>query len=585
MVDADVGSQRTGEGSSPWTAIALLLAAASLALEWGWGLEWVVEQGAFETLRGIQAFASVVVVLDLFVALRRPVFRWSARGDRPAHGPLRRNMRLVIRRRWLEFMTCVPWLVGAWLGKPIEAMQWFLVLNLALGSMRMLGFLFDANIAPEVLLVVTFGLLVLVGTGALMLPRAVQHGSAPLSPVEALFTAVSAACVTGLSLRDTTHTFSGLGRTVIIVLIQFGGLGLVSVVAMLTVSTGRLFCPTQLGALRTLTSARALSDVRRVLVAIIGLTLGIELLGACAFYMSAAPEVLGGIGRVEWSVFHSVSAFCNGGFSIGEPTAEWLGTGGAPACILAGLVVLGSLGFPVLRELLPFGRAWNRSFERVHGPRRLRWLGLNSRAALCATGMLLVLGMVALWHSGLGLPEAGLLSVSSRTAGFEVVPFDDLTIAGRLGLELLMVVGGGAASTGGGVKTTTLVILLAAGWGLIRRHEGTRVFGWRVPTSLVSASVAVVVIYGIGLAGLTWGLGVLEEGLPLGERFFESISALSTVGLSCGVSQAAGTGGQLLLCAGMFFGRVGPLVVVILSLRRWGRGEDPVPSDRALLLG
>ena len=223
-----------------------------------------VTEGWRAALRPAQATAAAVLALDLLAALRRLEPRWPGRGTEPPMGPYLRRPRLVLRRRWLEFLHLLVSviLLAVVLQVPGQAhlaphaIQAFLVgavvLRLLKGDARIVAL----GVAPELLLIVSFAVLILGGTSLLLLPRAVQPGVAPLQPLEALFTAVSACTVTGLTVRETGATFSGLGSAVILALIQCGALGLITLVALASVASGRLFSVPQMVTLKTLFGVR-----------------------------------------------------------------------------------------------------------------------------------------------------------------------------------------------------------------------------------------------------------------------------------------------------------------------------------------
>lgn len=568
-----------------------LLGAAAVLLELG----FVVTEGWRAALRPAQATAAAVLALDLLAALRRLEPRWPGRGTEPPMGPYLRRPRLVLRRRWLEFLHLLVSviLLAVVLQVPGQAhlaphaIQAFLVgavvLRLLKGDARIVAL----GVAPELLLIVSFAVLILGGTSLLLLPRAVQPGVAPLQPLEALFTAVSACTVTGLTVRETGATFSGLGSAVILALIQCGALGLITLVALASVASGRLFSVPQMVTLKTLFGVRKRTDIRPFLVSVLVLTLGIELVGAVLLHL-CLPGHEGGIG---WSLFHSVSAFCNAGFDLGwgvGPDGEaqdLLSLRPAAVAVLLGLIVTGGLGFPVLRELGSIKRLRATASMRSGG------LSLHSRLALASTAVLVLGGWLGLtvleWgHALEGEGQVRRIlgplaeSISARTAGFEALPGQDLSQPGRVLVAGLMVIGAGPVSTGGGIKTVAVVVLLLALARRLRGRPGFEAFGRPVRRSVMRAAVILLVSYMLIAAALVGLLGLTDPAFSMGDRIFEVLSALSTVGLSAGVAEGAGPRGQLLLCFAMFLGRVGPLALVLM-LSRSGEKElaegDSIP--------
>ena len=510
-------------------------------------------------------------------------------------GPYLRRPSLVLRRRWPEFLHLLvsAILLAVVLLAPGQdhlaphAVQAFLVgavlLRLLKGDARIVAL----GVAPELLLIGSFILLILGGTALLLLPRAVQPGVAPLQPLEALFTAVSACTVTGLTVRETGATFSGLGHAVILALVQCGALGLITLVALASVASGRLFSVPQMITLKTLFGVRRRTDIRPFLVSVLVLTLGIELGGALLLHL-CLPGHEGGIG---WSLFHSVSAFCNAGFDLGwgvGPDGEaldLLALRPAAVVVLLGLIVAGGLGFPVLREL---GRISQR---RKTASIRPEGLSLHSRLALMSTGVLVLGGWLGLtvMEWGHALEGEGQLrrilgplaqSISARTAGFEALPGHELSQPGRVLVAGLMVIGAGPVSTGGGIKTVAVVVLLLALARRLRGRPGFAALGRPVRRSVVRAASILFASYMLVAGALVGLLGLTDPAFSAGDRIFEVLSALSTVGLSAGVAEGAGPRGQLLLCLAMFLGRVGPLALVLM-LSRSGEKElaegDAIP--------
>ena len=349
-----------------WTGWALAglgaLAAAALVLEFGF--EWGAPLEGW--LHAVQAAVATVYVLDLLAALRRPEPRWLARGEEPAAGPYRSRPTLVLRRRWLEFLMAGAMPLGIiavwWFEQAPDSMapvQLFLLMTLGLRLLRVQDRVLSLPVATEWLLMGSYGVLILIGALLLMMPRAIEPGVAPLQPMEALFTSTSASTVTGLTLRETGETFSGLGVGILAVLIQLGGLGVITFVALVSVTSGKLFSVPQMVSLQGLFSARGMSDVRRQITAVVFLTIVCEANGAALLLLWAPPEVGDGQEALVWAVFHSISGFCNAGFTLGElrfGAEDWA----AVAWTLMALVLVGGVGYPVLRDCVLVRGKWKR---------------------------------------------------------------------------------------------------------------------------------------------------------------------------------------------------------------------------------
>ncbi|NGP53010.1 potassium transporter TrkG [Thioalkalivibrio sp. XN8] len=421
-----------------------------------------------------------------------------------------------------------------------------------------------------------YAVLVAVGTLLLMLPACRAAGVDSFTWSEALFTATSAGTVTGLMVISAETQLSFAGQAVVLLLIQLGGLGIMSIGTLLFVSlTGRQ--PVRYHVLTQETLGAPLgADISRLIMLVIGLTLALEALGALALFLAR----LGDGPMLEvlwWAVFHSVSGFCNSGISLQDASlAPWAGD---PAVILTmtALVVAGGLGFPVLLDLFHLRRA----------ARDRRSLRFHTRLVLLVSAVLIVGGMLFLWlverngaFAGMGWGETALAalfqSVTARTAGFSTLPMSELAYPSLFVLLLLMFVGGGPCSTAGGIKVTTFGVLTLQGLALARHKWQAAAFGRRVPERVLSTATAVLSVYTLALVGGLLLLLVFESrnqahaadtGLFM-DLAFEATSALGTVGLSTGITGDLGTGSRLVLVVLMLVGRVGPLALASLLLRR-----------------
>ncbi|KPK60690.1 MAG: hypothetical protein AMJ59_04980 [Gammaproteobacteria bacterium SG8_31] len=425
---------------------------------------------------------------------------------------------------------------------------------------------------PARALTLWYGVLVILGTGLLMLPASRLPDVPALSLTDALFMATSAACVTGLVVRDVAE-FSVLGQGVILVLIQLGGIGIMTLATLVVIQlTGRQ-------SLRHLVLARESlgleihEDVGRLLGRVVGACFVFETIGALALTISRAQETTL-TEAAWWGVFHAVSAFCNAGFALSpQNLAPWAGSASV-CCVIIALVVLGGLGFPVLVDL--FSRRLHR------WPFRWRDLHFHSQLVLIASAILLSVGTLFIFqlerHHALADMDTGQAvmaslfhSASARTAGFSTLDIGSLGNATLFLLVLLMWVGGGPGSAAGGVKVTTATALVVYGLARIRGSAEAALFRHRLPAEAV-ASAAVVVI--VSVAMIVTALLLLltfEQAAPPhngGDGFmdatFEIFSAFGTVGLSTGTTRELGDQGRWVVTATMFLGRIGPLVLVTL---------------------
>lgn len=394
-----------------------------------------------------------------------------------------------------------------------------------------------------------------VGAALLMLP--IASAGDPATPLTALFTATSAVCVTGLVVVDTPTAWSPFGQGVILLLIQIGGFGIMTMASLLGLMISRrLGLQTRLAAAAS-TRTVGLGDVRSVLLGVARVTLIVEVVTAAIL---TARWTLGygePIGRALWlGLFHAVSAFNNAGFSlfsdslVGFATDPWI-------CLpITFAVILGGLGFPVILEV------W-----RQHR-RPSRW-SLHSKITLMMTAALIPLATVfflaAEWGNTLSsfdvpgrVLAAFTQAVMPRTAGFNSVDTGSLNEGTLLGTDVLMFIGGGSASTAGGIKLTTFAVLLFVIWSEVRGDPDVTLFDRRISTGAQRQAVAVALV-GVGVVLIPTIVITLTSPFGVNEVLFDVISASGTVGLSTGLTADLAPGHQLVLVALMFLGRVGPI--------------------------
>lgn len=457
---------------------------------------------------------------------------------------------------------------GAWL----VATQGLIVVSILLGALRDSRRLVGRRVQPQLVILASFGVLIAVGTGLLLLPRATHAPG--IGFVDALFTAASAASVTGLTVVDTATAFTPLGQAFLLALIQAGGLGIMTLTTFFAFafSGGTL---RQYASLQSLLGDQSLGHIRSTLAQIALVTLGLETAGAAILYRHLPDSAVTEAGRLFSAVFHSVSAFCNAGFALHgrNLAASGLAENVVVQLTVTLLVVAGGLGFPVLAAL---GAA---------AVGRRRRLGLHVQLVLAASGLLLLLGTAGLYllepgggalgaSGGDRLFAAFFHSASARTAGFNTVDLSQLAPATLFVLMILMWIGGSPASTAGGIKTTTAAVALLTVASIAGGKERVELFRRRLGDASIQRAFATVVVSVFLLSLSILALLALERKPPL-DLAFEAVSALSTVGLSTGITPALGTGAKLLLAALMLAGRVGLLGCVLAAtpLRRDARHE------------
>lgn len=440
--------------------------------------------------------------------------------------------------------------------------------------------------SPESLLVASFAGLIAVGTALLALPAA--HRT-PIGLLDAFFTATSAVCVTGLTVVDTGTAFSPFGQAIILLLIQVGGIGIMTFAALAFSILGRrLSLRAQAALASSMLQRDVASEFRHLLRRILRFVFLAEAAGAVLLFLAMLPEK--GVGHAACSaVFHSVSAFCNAGFSLYRDSLMGFRDNLPVLFATMALIILGGLGYPVVMNL------WEKAASRLRGNLAPVRLDLNSKVVLATSAGLIVLGCLALFAIGLPADGAGpgghlmnalFQSVTARTAGFNTVDTGALPLPSLLLLCLLMFVGGSPGSCAGGVKTTTMAMWLSKLWSLLNGGKWPRLLGRHIPGDITRRASLI-----IGLAVL-WnllGLFVLllvesrRSGVGLMDVLFEQISAFGTVGLSTGLTQRLSVAGKLWLAATMFVGRLGPLTLAVLAFPR--RNSDIRYPEGRLTIG
>ena len=454
---------------------------------------------------------------------------------------------------------------------------------------------------PSLILAGSFLVFILLGTGLLMLPRATYHG---ISFMDALFTATSATCVTGLVTVDVSSTFTLEGQILIILLIQIGGLGvmtLTSFFAMFFMGNTSLYNQLMVG---DMISSNSLNSLLSTLLYILGFTLAIEGVGMAVIWLS----VHGTLGmtlqeELFFSAFHSVSAFCNAGFStlpggMGNPAVM---QGHNLLYITLGLLIaLGGIGFPILVNLyetvayyLQAGKFWllrrsGRFRKKVH------LYNLNTKIVLVATVFLLIGGTLAIaaleWnHSFAGMPVADkwvhafFNSSCPRTAGFASVGLTSLSTQTLLLMVVLMMIGGGTQSTAGGVKVNVFAVVLINLWAVVRGADRVAILRRELSHDSIRRSNAALILYLFMTFLAIFLLSILEPEAGLLAITFECVSALSTVGSSLDLTPTLGNSSKLLVILLMYIGRVGAFTLLTGLVRQEKKRNYRYPSDNIII--
>jgi len=423
--------------------------------------------------------------------------------------------------------------------------------------------------SPARMSILGFALLISVGTALLMLPSSAVES--PMEFVDALFMSTSASCVTGLSILDVGQQLTLFGQIVILLLIQIGGLGIMTVSTLLLMMIkGR---PTLSGHAiikDTFTYGEGKQTAITVLKAIFITAFSIEMVGALCLYLRTAPQV-GWNHAVYPAVFHAVSAFCNAGFCLYRNSFvnyrnDWMING-----VLSALIIIGGIGFVVIDDVK------NRFIIRKTN---MKQLSLHSRLAISASAVLIILGTLLIllmeWNNTLSTQSfsgrilaALFQAISARTAGFNTIDMDIMANETLFMLCILMFIGACPGSCGGGVKTTTIAGLAVMGISRLRGFSRPQVFrrtltdeSMSKATSVVMISAAVIILaVTVMMISELGGTSHTQTRGRFLEIFFETISAFGTVGLSTGITDTLSPFGRITIAVLMFIGRLGPMVI------------------------
>jgi len=475
-----------------------------------------------------------------------------------------------LRSRWFDLLVLVP-LVRAFAGGR-TASAWFLVRQvIMLGvafprALRMRRLVSQLRLHPARLLVGSFAGAILVGTVLLSLPEASATGKS-VGLVDALFTATSATCVTGLIVKNTGADFTLFGQLVILTLLQLGGLGIMTFSVSLALTLGRALSKSREVVMRDVLDQESVGEVLSLLRFIVCATLLMELAGAAALFFSLGAHDGYSLATLYAAIFHSVSAFCNAGFSVFATSFEAYQNSFWVNFVVTTLIVVGGLGFPVLRDLLLIGTRRRLSLGRSPRLRAHTKVVLATSATLIVVGALVFYavernGRLADMSGGEKVLASYFQSVTARTAGFNTVRIGQVGHAGLLLLMCLMFIGASPGSTGGGVKTSTAAILFRSAMSALRGRGRVQFFQRTVPQEVVRRAIAVVVLSALVIVVMMIALMSVES-QPFEALAFETMSAFGTVGLSMGATPKLTVGGRLIITALMYIGRLGPLTLAL----------------------
>ena len=485
------------------------------------------------------------------------------------------------RRNWFDLLVFFPLvlsLISIRVGAGLIVVRHLVVLiQVFTRTRKFANLLRGIRLNAARVVVLSFASVILVGTILLTFPTA-THDGVGTGFVDALFTATSATCVTGLIVQDTPTYFTYFGQMVILVLIQLGGLGIMAYSAFLAILLGRFTLGQRAMVQEMLEEEK---NVLRMVFYIFKMTFLVELFGALVlsarwlFYFDAPAKAL------YYSVFHSVSAFCNAGFSLFSDSLSSFVSDSVVNVVIMSLIILGGFGFIVVYEI-------TRKVRDPAGQLSTHTrLVLTMSALLTATGFLTIFFFEfdgALLNHPLGAKVWASLfqAVTPRTAGFNTILISSLSPVTLCAIVILMFLGASPGSTGGGIKTTTSAILLLSLRSILKGKQDIEVFGRTIPSSIVYRAVGLLV-GALLLLGSTFLLLLVFEHKPFLPLLFEAVSAFGTVGLSTGITSDLTTVGKFVIIVLMFGGRIGPLTLAIAMTRRMKRGKVVYPEARVIV--
>lgn len=424
-----------------------------------------------------------------------------------------------------------------------------------------------------------FAAVILIGTFLLMLPLSAKSGQ--VTPFnEALFTSTSAVCVTGLIVHDTATYWSVFGQAVILILIQIGGLGVVTLAASIALISGKKISLMQRSTMQEAIAAPKLGGIVKLTGFIIKITFAVELLGAVVMAPVFCNDF--GLKGIWMAVFHSISAFCNAGFDImGTPDNKFSSLtayANHPVINITVmlLIIVGGIGFLTWEDI---------KTHRLH----LKLYRMQSKVILTISAILIFLPALYFFFFQYNndamdkrIFSSMFQAVAPRTAGFNTTDLTAITGAGQYIIIILMLIGGSPGSTAGGMKTTTVAVLFSNALAVFRRKEESHFFKRRIDDSIIKHAATVLMLY-ITLFSAGALIINIAEGIPISSCLFETASAIGTVGLTLGITPSLGVVSQGVLILLMFFGRVGGLTLIYAALAGVSKNVSKLPKEKIMV--
>ncbi|MCO4794639.1 MAG: TrkH family potassium uptake protein [Bacteriovoracaceae bacterium] len=440
------------------------------------------------------------------------------------------------------------------------------------------------KLKPAQLVILSFSSVIFLGTFLLMLPVASKEGQT-LAFIDAFFMSTSATCVTGLSTVSLSENFSMFGQVVILILIQIGGLSIMTLYSSMTILLGRSIGMKDRIIMQDLLDVSSLEELFQMIIDIIKYTFFIELWGGIVLTIAFTFEGFEFSKALYYGFFHSISAFCNAGFSLFDTSLESYSTNPLINFTVITLITAGGLGFIVLKELTTV----------ITNRKKLSRIGMHSKVVLITSFSLTIVGALlfffgeflnaldsySIWDK---MQISLFQSVTLRTAGFNTIPLNNLNQYSIYAMTLFMFIGGSPGSTAGGVKTTTLAILVQSIISTLKGDKQVRILDRTIPGPIVVRAIALTFFSILMTSGFILVMMRMETEQSFLTIFFEVISASGTVGLSLGITSFLTTWGKFIMSIVMLIGRIGPLTLILaIGQRADGRGKFDYPDGRIMI--
>lgn len=430
------------------------------------------------------------------------------------------------------------------------------------------------------ILALGFIALIIIGAVILSLPISSSSGEST-NFLDAIFTSTSAVCVTGLITLDTSTHWNTFGQTIIMTLIEIGGLGFMSFAVLISLILGKKITLRERLVMKEAMNTFSIQGLVRMVKYVLILTVSVQLFGTLLLSTQFIPEY--GVPKgVFYSIFHSISAFCNAGFDLFGTSLVEYSSNNVVILVISALIIIGGLGFTVLLELFEF--------------KGIRKLSIHAKIVIITTLALIFGGTIlmllfefnntqSIGNMSLNdkLLNSFFASVTPRTAGFNSVSTSGMTLASKILTVILMLIGGSLGSTAGGLKTVTCGILVLTVISVIKGREDTEVFGRRFTKEIVYKAFTIVFIALSLVIGVTMILSYTEVGASFIDLLYESASAIGTVGLTLGLTPNLTPVGKILIMFMMYLGRVGPLTVMLALTRKGKKSGYKYPKGKILI--